>query len=127
MHRRTVLGIVSLTLFLGGLALAQEPRPDRRIAVTFDDLPFGGPDLGLSRIRAENEAILATLRREGVPATDRLEAGARAAGGGSEGIWPDYGVLGSRSRRSLSMFSRVTRSRAAWASSMLRNLKTPRG
>jgi peptidoglycan-N-acetylglucosamine deacetylase len=75
MQRRTVLGIVSLTLLLGSLLFAQEPRPDRRIAVTFDDLPFGGPDLGLARIRAENEAILATLRREGVPATGFVNEG----------------------------------------------------
>src|SRR5947199_82876 len=64
MRRRTILGILSLTLLLGGLALGQEPRPDRQIAITFDDLPFGGPDLGLARIRAENEAILATARQD---------------------------------------------------------------
>jgi peptidoglycan-N-acetylglucosamine deacetylase len=75
MPRRTILGILSLTVLLGSLALGQEPRPDRQIAVTFDDLPFGGPDLGLSRIRAENEAILATLRREGVPATGFVNEG----------------------------------------------------
>jgi peptidoglycan/xylan/chitin deacetylase (PgdA/CDA1 family) len=75
MQRRTIFGIVSLTLLLGGLAVGQEPRPDRQIAVTFDDLPFGGPDLGLSRIRAENEAILATLRKEGVPATGFVNEG----------------------------------------------------
>jgi peptidoglycan/xylan/chitin deacetylase (PgdA/CDA1 family) len=75
MPRRTILGILSLTLLLGSLALGQEPQPDRQIAVTFDDLPFGGPDLGRSRIRAENEAILATLRREGVPATGFVNEG----------------------------------------------------
>jgi peptidoglycan/xylan/chitin deacetylase (PgdA/CDA1 family) len=75
MPRLTILGILSLTVLLGSLALGQEPRPDRQIAVTFDDLPFGGPDLGLPRIRAENEAILATLRREGVPATGFVNEG----------------------------------------------------
>jgi peptidoglycan-N-acetylglucosamine deacetylase len=75
MHRKTIPGILSLTLLLGGLALGQEPPPGREIAVTFDDLPFGGPDLGLSRVRAENEAILATLRREGVPATGFVNEG----------------------------------------------------
>ena len=75
MQRRTILGILSLTLLLGSLALGQEARPDRQIAITFDDLPFGGPDLGLSRIRAENEAILATLRREKVPATGFVNEG----------------------------------------------------
>jgi peptidoglycan/xylan/chitin deacetylase (PgdA/CDA1 family) len=44
MRRRTILGILSLTLLLGGLALGQDLRPDRQIAVTFDDLPFGGPE-----------------------------------------------------------------------------------
>jgi peptidoglycan/xylan/chitin deacetylase (PgdA/CDA1 family) len=75
MQRKTIFGILSLTLLLGSLALGQEPRSDRRIALTFDDLPFGGPDLGLSRIRAENEAILATLRRAGVPATGFVNEG----------------------------------------------------
>jgi peptidoglycan-N-acetylglucosamine deacetylase len=75
MPMRTILGIVSLTLLLGSLALGQEPRPDRQIAVTFDDLPFGGPDLGLPRIQAENEAIVATLRREGVPAIGFVNEG----------------------------------------------------
>src|SRR3954452_23568198 len=42
MRRRTILGILSLTLLLGSLALGQEARPDRQIAITFDDLPFGG-------------------------------------------------------------------------------------
>jgi|SRR3954447_5777030 len=75
MRRRTILGILSLTLLLGSLALGQEARPDRQIAITFDDLPFGGPDLGLARIRAENEAILAALRQEGVPATGFVNEG----------------------------------------------------
>jgi peptidoglycan/xylan/chitin deacetylase (PgdA/CDA1 family) len=76
MQRRTILGILSLTVLISGsAALAQDPVPERRIAVTFDDLPFGGPDLGLPRIRAENEAILATLRREGVPATGFVNEG----------------------------------------------------
>ncbi|HEX9944805.1 MAG TPA: polysaccharide deacetylase family protein [Thermoanaerobaculia bacterium] len=73
MHRKPTIGILSLTLILSGIALslpAQEPAPAREIAITFDDLPFGGrgPDLGLARIWAANEAMLATLRREGVPA-----------------------------------------------------------
>lgn len=64
-------GILSLTLVLGilGASLqAEETVPVREIAVTFDDLPFGGADLGLARIRAANEAILATLRKNSVPA-----------------------------------------------------------
>jgi peptidoglycan/xylan/chitin deacetylase (PgdA/CDA1 family) len=72
MRRRTTVGILSLTLTLGSLALslpAQELPVRREIAVTLDDLPFGGPDPGLPRVRAANEKILATLRREGVPAT----------------------------------------------------------
>jgi peptidoglycan/xylan/chitin deacetylase (PgdA/CDA1 family) len=75
MQPKTILGILSLSLLLGSLALGQEPRSGRQIAITFDDLPFGGPDLGLSRIRAENEAILATFRREGVPATGFVNEG----------------------------------------------------
>jgi peptidoglycan/xylan/chitin deacetylase (PgdA/CDA1 family) len=78
MHRRTILGILSLTLTLGSLALplpAQQPGPDRQIAITIDDLPFGGPDLGLPRIKAMNEKILATLRREGVSATGFVNEG----------------------------------------------------
>ncbi len=72
MRRRTMVGILSLTLTLGSRALplpAQEPPARREIAITLDDLPFGGPDPGLPRVRAANEKILATLRREGVPAT----------------------------------------------------------
>src|SRR4051812_19770017 len=71
MQRRTMIWILSLTLILGSFALlltGQQPGPDRQIAITIDDLPFGGPDLGLPRIRALNEKILATLRREKVPA-----------------------------------------------------------
>src|SRR5436305_8815891 len=75
MQRGTILGILSLTLLLGSLALGQAARPERQIAITIDDLPFGGPDLGLSRIRAENEAILATLRKEGVTATGFVNEG----------------------------------------------------
>ena len=72
MQRRTIAWILSLTLMLGSFTLpllAQQPGPDRQIAITIDDLPFGGPDLGLPRIRALNEKILATLRREGIAAT----------------------------------------------------------
>jgi peptidoglycan/xylan/chitin deacetylase (PgdA/CDA1 family) len=86
MRRRTILGILSLTLTLGSLALAvfsqepvqenaQEPPARREIAITIDDLPFGGPDLGLPRVRAANAAILAALRREGVPAVGFVNEG----------------------------------------------------
>jgi hypothetical protein len=43
MQRRTIGGILSLTLMLGSFALplpAQQPGPDRQIAITIDDLPF---------------------------------------------------------------------------------------
>lgn len=62
-------GILSFILALSLVPLWAEEHPSgREIAITFDDLPFGGPDLGLARIRAANEAILATLRKGGVPA-----------------------------------------------------------
>jgi peptidoglycan-N-acetylglucosamine deacetylase len=65
-------GILSLISLIGALSLvplrAEEPPAVREIAITFDDLPFGGRDLGLARIRAANEAILATIRKGGVPA-----------------------------------------------------------
>jgi peptidoglycan-N-acetylglucosamine deacetylase len=68
-RKRTIAGILSLISLIGASSLvplrAQEPR---EIAITFDDLPFGGADLGLARIRAANEAILATLRKAGAPA-----------------------------------------------------------
>jgi peptidoglycan/xylan/chitin deacetylase (PgdA/CDA1 family) len=73
-RKKTILGILSLTAVLGvfGAALlAQEPAPAgpvREIAITIDDLPFGGQDLGLARIRTANEAMLASLRRESVAA-----------------------------------------------------------
>jgi peptidoglycan/xylan/chitin deacetylase (PgdA/CDA1 family) len=78
MHRKTILGILSLTLPLGTLAVtspAQDPPAQREIAITIDDLPFGGPDLGLPRIRTANAAILATLRRDGVPAVGFVNEG----------------------------------------------------
>jgi peptidoglycan/xylan/chitin deacetylase (PgdA/CDA1 family) len=70
-RKRTILGILSLTVILGSLGAvlsAQDAAPVREIAVTVDDLPFGGQDLGLARVRTANEAMLASLRRESVQA-----------------------------------------------------------
>jgi peptidoglycan-N-acetylglucosamine deacetylase len=67
--KTTIAGILSLNLALSLAPLrAEEPPAVKEIAVTFDDLPFGGADLGLARIRTANEAILATLRKGPVPA-----------------------------------------------------------
>lgn len=49
------------------LAAAASP-PAREIAITFDDLPLGGPEVGLPRIQTMTAALLATLKREGVTA-----------------------------------------------------------
>jgi peptidoglycan/xylan/chitin deacetylase (PgdA/CDA1 family) len=68
-RKRTTVGILSLILALSCFSLRAEELPAvREIAITFDDLPLGGADLGLARIRAANEAILATLRKGSVPA-----------------------------------------------------------
>jgi peptidoglycan-N-acetylglucosamine deacetylase len=70
--KTTIAGILSLIFALSLAPLQAEESPDvpasREIAITFDDLPFGGADLGLARIRAANEGILATLRKDRVPA-----------------------------------------------------------
>lgn len=49
---------------------AQEavPSPPREIAVTFDDLPRGGPEVGFARTQAMNAALLASLKRHGIRA-----------------------------------------------------------
>lgn len=67
MMKRLAAFQILILLFLAASPLsAQETR--REIAVTFDDLPFGGPNVGLARSRAANEAILATLRQGKTPA-----------------------------------------------------------
>ncbi|HSG39492.1 MAG TPA: polysaccharide deacetylase family protein [Thermoanaerobaculia bacterium] len=68
MQRKITLAILSTVVVLGTALLAQAPAPQREIAITFDDLPFGGPNVGLARSRAANEAILATLRKGQTPA-----------------------------------------------------------
>jgi peptidoglycan/xylan/chitin deacetylase (PgdA/CDA1 family) len=75
MQRKTIFGILSLMVLLAGAALAQETATPREIAVTVDDLPFGGPDRGLARIRAANVAMLATLKQESVPAVGFVNEG----------------------------------------------------
>ncbi|HEX6903411.1 MAG TPA: polysaccharide deacetylase family protein [Thermoanaerobaculia bacterium] len=66
MKRRATLPVLILLVLAAPALLAQTPR--REIAVTFDDLPFGGPAVPLARARAANEAILATLRQGKTPA-----------------------------------------------------------
>lgn len=77
MRRKTV--ILSLLVSLGSLAFALASQPPataaKEIALTFDDLPFGGADPGLKRVRAANEAILTILRQEGVPAVGFVNEG----------------------------------------------------
>jgi peptidoglycan/xylan/chitin deacetylase (PgdA/CDA1 family) len=40
---------------------------DKRIAVTIDDLPLNGPDIGLERLRAMTEKLLAAIKKNNVP------------------------------------------------------------
>ncbi len=78
MYRKTALLILSLLFALGSLtgapASSEQPAA-REIAVTFDDLPFGGRNPGLERVRAANEAIVKVLRQEGVPAIGFVNEG----------------------------------------------------
>lgn len=66
MKRRATLPVLILLVLAAPSLLAQAPQ--REIAITFDDLPFGGPAVPLARTRAANEAILATLRQGKTPA-----------------------------------------------------------
>lgn len=66
MKRRATLPILILLVLAASPLPAQAPQ--REIAITFDDLPFGGPAVSLARARAANEAILATLRQGKTPA-----------------------------------------------------------
>ena len=64
MRRKSLLLLLPLFAVLAAAA----PPPSREIAVTFDDLPLGGPEVGLPRLRTMTAALLATLKREGVTA-----------------------------------------------------------
>ena len=68
MKRKITFAVLSTVFVLGTTLLAQTPAPQLEIAITFDDLPFGGPNVGLARSRTANEAILATLRKGKTPA-----------------------------------------------------------
>lgn len=72
MNKKTTLAaILSLTSLVSiplASPLSAQEAATREIAITIDDLPFGGRDLGLARVRAANEAILATLKKAGAPA-----------------------------------------------------------
>ena len=57
-----------LLLPLCAVLAAAAPPPPREIAITFDDLPLGGPEVGLPRFRTMTAALLDTLKREGVTA-----------------------------------------------------------
>jgi peptidoglycan/xylan/chitin deacetylase (PgdA/CDA1 family) len=47
---------------------AAPASPPREIAVTFDDLPRGGPEIGLERTQTMTAALLASLKRHGIRA-----------------------------------------------------------
>ena len=66
-----------LTFLSLGTALSAQPQ--REIAITFDDLPFGGPSVGLARSRDDNEAILATLREGKTPAVGLVKRPEKSA------------------------------------------------
>jgi peptidoglycan/xylan/chitin deacetylase (PgdA/CDA1 family) len=60
--------VVVLMVVLAGLAWAQQGVPAREVAITFDDLPLGGPEIPLERMRAMTAALLETLKRHQVQA-----------------------------------------------------------
>lgn len=72
MRRKSAL--LLLLPVLAALAAAAPP-PSREIAITFDDLPLGGPEVGLARIRPMTAALLATLKQEGVTAVGFVNEG----------------------------------------------------
>ncbi len=50
---------------------ASQPSPNdslRMIAITIDDLPLGGPDVGVSRMRAMTRQLLRTITENAIPA-----------------------------------------------------------
>jgi peptidoglycan-N-acetylglucosamine deacetylase len=78
---------------------------DRKVAITFDDLPRGGDggSVTLADVRALNDRLLRTLRDQKIPVTGFVNEG-RKVGFGAEGLrqildlWLDYGAdLGNHS------------------------------
>lgn len=63
----SALFVLPATSLRAQTAPAVRPAP-KEIAVTFDDLPVGGRDIGVERLRAMTTALLAAVRRSGVPA-----------------------------------------------------------
>jgi peptidoglycan-N-acetylglucosamine deacetylase len=67
-HPLAVLLIASAVMSLWAHApkAASPASPTREIAVTFDDLPRGGPEIGLERTQAMTAALLTSLKRYGI-------------------------------------------------------------
>lgn len=68
MRRKTFLLLLTLCALLAAAAPPSPRDLAREIAITFDDLPLGGPEVGLPRIRTMTAALLDTLKRERVTA-----------------------------------------------------------
>ncbi len=78
-----VSGVLLSSLVLGrpgllqaqGLASSSELLAQREIAVTFDDLPLGGRQFEVERMRAMTEKLLASITRNAVPAIGFVNEG----------------------------------------------------
>ena len=73
-HRRNLLGIclAGSILIQAGLGLARGSRPVRQqsskeVAVTFDDLPLNGPDLGVESMRDMTARLMAVIKSSQIP------------------------------------------------------------
>ena len=54
---------------------AQDDVPGRRVAVTFDDLPLGGPQLGIERMAAMTRKLVGAIAAAEVPAVGFVNEG----------------------------------------------------
>jgi peptidoglycan/xylan/chitin deacetylase (PgdA/CDA1 family) len=71
---------IFVLMLFGSLACAAEP--DRQIAVTIDDLPWAGlDDMVPADLQVRHEALMAQLRRSGVPVVGFVNEGKLAADG----------------------------------------------
>lgn len=75
---RTALSLV--LLLVAGALSAQTETSDRSVAVTFDDLPFAGTDLGVAEVATD--ALLVALATRDVPASGFVNTAALDRAGG---------------------------------------------
>src|SRR6516225_4831853 len=69
---RSALGLAGMILIVSGFGPVrgfrlQPDQPIKEVAVTFDDLPLNGPDMGVEQLKNMTAQLVAVIRRNQIP------------------------------------------------------------